>query len=51
MYTPINETEDTKAFGRDFMKLTEDREAQNEVLGALIRAMVLGVSDSDKKPA
>lgn len=51
MYNPINKTEDAKEFGAAFMRLSEDRAAQDKVLGALIRAMVLGVGDSEKKTA
>ena len=55
MYNPINKTEDAIAFGRDLMRLADDREAQNEALGALFRAMVFGVEpqheDNTKQPA
>lgn len=51
MYNPINKTEDAKAFGIDLMRLTADRDKQNEALGALFRAMVFGISSDEKKPA
>lgn len=52
MYNPINKTDDAKAFGLDLMRLTADRDKQNEALGALFRAMVFGINGSDeKKPA
>lgn len=51
MYNPINKTEDAKAFGVDLMRLTADRDKQNEALGALFRAMVFGISGDEKKPA
>lgn len=42
--------QDAEAFGRDLMRLAENREAQNEILGALFRAMVFGVEpDGDNK--
>lgn len=46
--------QDAEAFGRDLMRLAESREAQNEILGALFRAMVFGVeapNDDGKQPA
>lgn len=51
MYNPINETEDAKAFGLDLMRLAADHDKQNEVLGALFRAMVFGISGDEKKQA
>ena len=43
--------QDAEAFGRDLMRLAADRDKQNEVLGALFRAMVFGISGDEKKPA
>lgn len=51
MYNPIDKAEDAKAFGIDLMRLTADRDKQNEALGALFRAMVFGISGDEKKPA
>ena len=51
MYNPINKTEDAKEFGLDLMRLSADRDKQNEALGALFRAMVFGISGDEKKPA
>lgn len=51
MYNPINKTDDVKEFGLDLMRLAADRDKQNEVLGALFRAMVFGISGDEKKPA
>ena len=51
MYNPISKTDDAKAFGLDLMRLAADRDKQNEVLGALFRAMVFGISGDEKKPA
>lgn len=51
MHNPINKTDDAIAFGRDLMRLSDNREAQNEALGALFRAMVFGISGDEKKPA
>ena len=51
MYNPINETEDVKEFGLDLMRLSADRDKQNEVLGALFRATVFGISGDEQKPA
>lgn len=44
--------EDTKDFGRDFMKLSSDSAIQNMVLGAMLRTLVLGTQDDKAdKPA
>lgn len=51
MYNPIDKAEDAKAFGIDLMRLAADRDKQNEVLGALFRAMVFGISGDEKKQA
>lgn len=51
MYSTINETENVKEFGLDLMRLAADHDKQNEVLGALFRAMVFGISGDEKKPA
>lgn len=51
MYNPIDKAEDAKAFGIDLMRLAAERDKQNEVLGALFRAMVFGISGDEKKQA
>lgn len=51
MYNPIDKAEDAKAFGIDLMRLAADHDKQNEVLGALFRAIVFGISGDEKKQA
>ena len=43
MYNPISKTEDAKAFGADFMRISKDRALQDKVLGELFRALAFGI--------